>query len=73
MAVQGGAKLKKTVTKESPPIGKVQSGPPPPKAKAKAPPPPKAAAPGKGKKKDDGPAKPMTEFQKRQAMLSGMF
>ena len=78
--MQGGAKLKKASTKESGNelAGKVVADGPP-KKKPAAPP-----APAKGDKKDrkgkggndggaDAPAKPMTEFQKRQAALAGLF
>ena len=82
--MQGGAKLKKTTTKEpaNELAGKVVDDGPPKKKPAAPPPPASGTAKGskkgkKGKSGDDGsgdaPAKPMTEFQKRQAALAGLF
>ena len=70
--------MKKTTTKESGNelAGKVVADGPP-KKKPAAPPPPAPKVGKKGKGGGNGgadvPAKPMTEFQKRQAALAGLF
>ncbi len=75
--MQGGAKLKKASTKESGNelAGKVVADGPPKKKPAAPPAPASKARKGKGGNDGgaDAPAKPMTEFQKRQAALAGLF